>query len=463
MQISGYMARRVALLAAALAAAAVLGAAAARPAGGGGGVRSAARARAPLVVTPEAHGAAGDGVVDDSAALSAAVASCASAGPAGCRVVLAGAYLSGPVVLNSSGTTLDVRGALLMLPRGRYPEVPPLPLVSNARPLRDLRLTGGGTIGNADLARALEWWGCKLSGCWRPHLAVLSAVAGVRIDGGLTFLNAPNHNVELDNCSAARVDGVRMEAPHLSPNTDGINFYGGTDQAFTNSAVSNGDDCVSVVPVGEWSAPCVRAADPRGEECRGGDVLVENVTCVGGHGLAVGGVRHGTVSNVTFRNVSVAGAPGDTQGKFSPGGARLKAYPNGTGSVHSILYEDLAVDGVHTPLSLVGHYCPWPCRTPDGNHSVAFRNVTFRRVRGAGRRRTQGLFECGAAAPCLAPGGVVLEDVVLGGADARYECNEHTRLDFEGAGRQSPAACSGEAVGLGGGGGGGGGAASAPS
>ena len=65
-----------------------------------------------------------------------------------------------------------------------------------------------------------------------------------------------------------RVVGLHAEAPNTSPNTDGINFYGGSDQLFANSFVHNGDDCVSVVPAGDpQSAQCVN--EP--QTCRGGD------------------------------------------------------------------------------------------------------------------------------------------------------------------------------------------------
>ena len=119
------------------------------------------------------------------------------------------------------------------------------------------------------------------------------------------------------------MDAVRIEAPHLSKNTDGINFYGGSDQSITNSYISNGDDCVSVVPVGEDLPECV--GDPELPQCRGGSVVVRNVTCVGGHGLSIGGMRHGTVENVTFENITATGARGDTQDKYATGGLRVKA------------------------------------------------------------------------------------------------------------------------------------------
>ena len=72
-------------------------------------------------------------------------------------------------------------------------------------------------------------------------------------------------------------------------------------------------------------------------------MVVENVRCEGGHGIAIGGVRHGTVSNVTFRNMTATGGFGNTQGLYSPGGLRIKSYPNSTGSVYDILYDNIVL------------------------------------------------------------------------------------------------------------------------
>ena len=56
-----------------------------------------------------------------------------------------------------------------------------------------------------------------------------------------------NHFIEVVGSLGARVNLINAAAVHVSPNSDGINFYGGFDQSLTNSVISNGDDCVSVV------------------------------------------------------------------------------------------------------------------------------------------------------------------------------------------------------------------------
>lgn len=76
----------------------------------------------------------------------------------------------------------------------------------------------------------------------------------------------------------------------------------------SDSTIHNGDDCVSVVPMGLGLPICV--TEPWRFECSGGSVVVRNVTCLGGHGISVGGVRHGSVHNVSFENMTATGGTG---------------------------------------------------------------------------------------------------------------------------------------------------------
>ena len=150
---------------------------------------------------------------------------------------------------------------------------------------------------------------------------------------------------------------------------------------------------VSVVPTGDfYSYHC--EAFPASLDCSGGHVVVRNVTCLGGHGISIGGVRHGSVRNVTFENMTATGEKGSTQGKYSTGGVRIKSYPNSTGTVTDIRYRDIIMKGVYLPIQLLGHYCPFPCKTADGNTSVVFANISFTRVVGTGKSSVVGDFEC---------------------------------------------------------------------
>jgi polygalacturonase len=382
------------------------------------------------VVTPEQHGARGDGHADDSKPIHAAVASCA--GHSRCKVVLAKSYLSGPFTLNSSGISLEITGRLAALPRvagctsgkGCYPRSGAAqaswPAFINAYDLHDISVTGDGSI---DFGGA-PWWPCKKTGCWRPHLLNFTRVQSLAVRD-IHLVDPANHFIRVTDCSGVRIERVTMTAPHTSPNTDGINFEGGEDQLLRNSTISNGDDCVSVIVSGPAAgssgfSPCV--AEPG--LCRGGNVVVEDTICDGGHGASIGSIRHGIVTNVTFRRMTLK--YGVSQTLDSGGGCRIKSYPNGTGSVSGVRYEDIDIQGVAYPLQILAEYCPksqkpYPC--PPGKTAVAVSNVSFARVRGFGKTSNVGDFDCGDVVPCSR---IVLEDVLLmgpRGAAGKFACN----------------------------------------
>jgi polygalacturonase len=353
-------------------------------------------------VTPEQYGAVGDGQHDDTAALRAALAACSKPGASPCRVRLEKSYASGPLQVGSSATELYITGTLAMLPRDSY-----LPyqnasgsFISNAAGIKEVKISGGGLI--TGLGR--EWWPCKYSGCWRPHMIALGDVAGLEI-GPLNLTDPPNHFIECNGCTGVRVHDLYATAPNNSPNTDGMNFYGGFDQSIVDSVITNGDDCISVVPNGDPATPlCVNHP----EQCRGGSLLVHNVTCKGGHGLSIGSVRHGdgarltalrrqgpllrqlasavlaarlalvaacvtdscccahdvcvclgvAVKNVTFSSCVMTREKHSTQAVYSSGGLRIKSYPNGTGTISDIVYKDIVLRDVAYPLQLQARYCP---------------------------------------------------------------------------------------------------------
>lgn len=435
------------------------------------------------VVTPEMFGAVGDGRSNDWLPIQQALSACSTAvynmaSPQPCRVLFSRTYLTGPLILNSSRTTLEVvTGATLsMLPRPDYEKACPqtgCPFISTGEGaegcrtvypnphvpangykvcLRDVTVTGGGTIDGGANWDPSSWWLCARAqlSCWRPKLLYFENVLSLTVNGSLTLKDAPTGFLRLNGNVGTRVAGVTLNAPYFTRNTDGINVYGGFDTLLENAVVDNGDDCVSVVPTGEWIDQgnfCFR--DPGNVLCSGGHVIVRNFTCNGGHGLSIGGIRHGTVSNVTFSNITATGGQeGSTQDEAAGGGCRIKSRPNSTGSVHEIRYEDMFFKDVYLPLQLLGHYCPFPCKTPDGNTSTLFTNITFERVRGSSSRRsllpgtktTVSEFKCTAYTPCtnITVRAVTLTDKV--GDTGTLDCENVAGVSIDNA--SSPRACA---------------------
>ena len=78
-----------------------------------GATPNRSRSNSDLVYTPEMFGAVGDGRANDWEPIKQALAACSSAvnrmeAPPFCRVLFSKVYLSGPLIINSSYTTLEV-------------------------------------------------------------------------------------------------------------------------------------------------------------------------------------------------------------------------------------------------------------------------------------------------------------------------------------------------------------------
>lgn len=65
---------------------------------------------------------------------------------------------------------------------------------------------------------------------------------------GLTSTNSELYHIVIDNCDAVTVQGVKINAPGNSPNTDGIHVQGSTGVTITGASIRTGDDCVSIGP-----------------------------------------------------------------------------------------------------------------------------------------------------------------------------------------------------------------------
>ena len=157
------------------------------------------------VFTPEKFGAVGDGAHDDTKAVRAALAACVGAAKP-CRALLAKSYASGPLQITSDDTDLHITGTLATLERDRY-----LPyqngtgnFIGNTPGVSKMSITGGGLI----TGLGAQWWPCKHTGCWRPHLIGLNNVKGLEI-GPLRMSDPPNHFVESSDSSQVRVHDLQ--------------------------------------------------------------------------------------------------------------------------------------------------------------------------------------------------------------------------------------------------------------
>ncbi|KAL2485334.1 Pectin lyase-like superfamily protein [Abeliophyllum distichum] len=104
----------------------------------------------------------------------------------------------------------------------------------------------GGTLD----ANGAGFWACKKSGqnCPVGDKSITFNWANDVLISGLTTLNSQLMHVVINSCNNVLVRNVRIVAPDLSPNTDGIHVQSSTGVTITGSSIKTGDDCISTSP-----------------------------------------------------------------------------------------------------------------------------------------------------------------------------------------------------------------------
>jgi polygalacturonase len=358
---------------------------------------------AALPVIPDARfnltdfGGVGDKKTLNTEAFQKAVAAIAKAG-GGHLIVPAGTYKTLPFVLTSHMDLHLEAGAIIKaptkfpeygLPDLNLPAVVPVaaatnggkgggprvaPLISGAN-LTDVSITGSGTI---DGSGAIFWvWSDKAARLYapgrrivnRPYLISLTGVQRLLVDG-VTLTNSPMFHL-VPRGKDITIQNLRIFAPSDSPNTDAMD-PGGERIVIRNCEIDTGDDHVAL-------------------QSGSHDVLIENLTCLHGHGISIGsGTRNG-LSHIIVRHCTFDGADN---------GLRIKSYRGNGGEVHDIWYSDIVMKNVARPFDInmlyngnagletdLGPRQPAPGETKNipNFHDIHLTNLTVTRSPLAGR------------------------------------------------------------------------------
>jgi polygalacturonase len=289
---------------------------------------------APTTCDVTAYGAAADDETLDDTAIAAAITACAPSG--GTVVVPSGVFLTGGVQL-ASNITFHLNGGAVLKGSDRLADYTPLLGLGGAeleRPedsvnrgvlsavgVRNVTLSGTGTIDGTGAA----FWGDLEN---RPDFVVgFADCRNIRVRD-VTIIDPAKYNVRLNNCDDVVVDGVTINAPTLSPNSDGIQVRDSADVRISNCLISTGDDAI-VLKAHERNVERVTVTNCRitsddaafkfgtGSERITRDVTVSNVVVTGSrYGVALFMQDGGTYENARFTDMII-----------ETGGRHRREYP----------------------------------------------------------------------------------------------------------------------------------------
>jgi polygalacturonase len=257
---------------------------------------------------PRAHGAKGDGVTKDTAAIQAAIDACKKQGGGTVRLI-AGTYLSAPIVLKSNITLVLDKGATLLgsADQQDYPaktefRVPGLQSLVSATNATNVAIKGEGVIDGAgekwwQMARSIKNAGVMGSDHPRPRLVVFDHCKHVLVEG-ITIQNSPMWQLVPYYSDDVTIRNIKVLAPVHSPNTDAIDPFSSSNVRIEHVLADVGDDNIAIKS-GPIGSP--------GPDDPSRDITITDCTFLHGHGLSIGSEIAGGVSNVRAERIHFEG------------------------------------------------------------------------------------------------------------------------------------------------------------
>jgi hypothetical protein len=286
------------------------------------------------VVNITNFGAVSSTVLTNTTAIQNAITQAATTN-GGCTVEIpAGTYLSGPLTLKSGiNLQIDSGATLQMLPMSKWPNANTTFI--NGSSIHNVEISGAGTIDGQGAA----WWGPPTAGT-RPNFIQFSSSSNILIQD-VTLQNPPTFHIMIKNKNAnITVQRITINTPGSSPNTDGFDISS-TNVLIQNCYVSDGDDNVEI-----------GGSDPAAE------IMITNCTFGTGHGVSMGSITSGGVSNVVVVNCTF---------NNTDNGIRMKSDNDRGGIVQNLSYYNIGMTNiVYAPILIYSYYSSYGNPTTAG-------------------------------------------------------------------------------------------------
>ncbi|KAK3014141.1 hypothetical protein RJ639_008482 [Escallonia herrerae] len=201
---------------------------------------------------------------------------------------------------------------------------------------------------------------------------------------GITIQNSPQAHLKFDDCTLVQVFDFSVSSPGNSPNTDGIHLQNSQDVVIHSSNLACGDDCISIQT-----------------GCSG--IYIHDINCGPGHGISIGGLGKGNtkacVSNITVRDTTIHSAMT---------GVRIKTWQGGSGAVQGVMFSNIQVSEVETPIIIDQYYCDGS-KCQNKTSAVGVSGISYQNIKGTYTSKPVH-FACSDSLPCK---GVTLNTIEL--------------------------------------------------
>jgi polygalacturonase len=333
-------------------------------------------------------GEAANGGRDDAARIQAAIDKCTP----GRAVVLAASnekrsFVSGPLRLKSGVTLVVDAGATLyasldprLFDRGAGTCGSNDDAGKGCRPLiaaegtRGSGIMGSGTIdgqgGQTIAGKNESWW--QIARRAQKEKTRQNVPRLIQVDRsqdftlyGILLKNSPNFHVTLNGVDGFTAWGVKIDTPRDARNTDGIDPISSRNVTIAHSWIRTGDDNVAI-----------KAGNGGPTE----NVSILHSHFYSGHGMSIGSETNGGLRKILVDDLTLDG---------TTSGLRIKSNDTRGGSVAGVLYHDVCMRGVKTPIDIGTHY---EQAAPPGTLIPSYGDIRMERVRsiGPGRVLLQG-------------------------------------------------------------------------
>ena len=206
-----------------------------------------------------------------------------------------------------------------------------------------------------------SWWDnastAQLNNGDQNNPILVSANAANLVLYKITFRNSPMFHVKwsgnLTNKTGFTAWGVKVITPFTARNTDGID-PSGLNISVLNSSLSDGDDNVAV-----------SASNPAQ------NITVSNVNTYSGHGISVGSITKGGLTNMVVQNIVQMGTATDKNAI----GIRIKAQQSNGGLVQNVTYQNICSANNKVAIYLSPYYS-----TSAGTSYPSLQNIVYRNI-----------------------------------------------------------------------------------